>query len=72
MWLRNPAKIVRRIFEEDTLQQMGYRALLTGCLRMEYNIVFQTITNIIMCTVRTMDKLHQWGNFFDTCGVEPK
>lgn len=45
------AKIVRRILK-SMLQEMGYRALLTGCLRMEY-IVFQTITNIIMCTVRT-------------------
>ena len=34
------------------LQEMAYRALLTGCLRMGY-IEFQIITDIIMCTVRT-------------------
>ena len=54
------AKIVRR-YLKNMLREMAYRALLTGCLRIGY-IGFQIITNIIMCTVRNGENLHQWGN----------
>lgn len=44
------AKIVRRILKRMR-QVWGFNVLLMICLRMEY-IGFQTITDIIMCTVR--------------------